>query len=640
MKKNYLLFTVLSSLLLAGCGNDESSTSVEESNSQTQTSETSSSSSAVITIPTVAESVAHISNNYTIAYTFKEGNTEYSFRNELEALSFSGEEGNVAYFSEFSESGYYLTENDSYIIYNDGYGKPIYTTNGKLENAEVAKLESLFDIKSSFSNAEWELGEYTADEFNYFTRDKAVIEAADFLTDYIARDYLSEEIDYVGAKITKKGKNYRIYSFTTYNEDGDQLIEGLVQRVGGSMALDYAPVLNNNLDETFRTKWLVASEYGNDISTKGDYIEVTKEDKLYVYAMDPETGNYTKKDLEFTFVAPAGDGSYLFADSSKNFVTLQYYQGDVMIRTLTEGAQQFKVDLCIEYYTYWFMAAADYFGYYVEEMLRDDQYFDQAVTQLGAVRAYYAAKMEFDETTGEEYATELVIVSQFLNQDALMENFCEGDETIYNGFVLGGLIFGNMIGAMATEGGMDIMFNISSVLPPDYAPVIYDDYISKAAPTAGQSASDYLVAYMTAAGYSYMNKETAAANPDFSINTSTNDPESGLNFNSIITRLLGEEMYGNVKDDEGNTVFKATDMYIFYKKNTEQDPNKEGDEYLYAGVLIVDRPMDGYVNFYGDVFLVAMGFFVVSGEIYGALQTWKNAQPNIDPAPASLKKLF
>ena len=146
MKKNYLLFTVLSSLLLAGCGNDESSTSVEESNSQTQTSETSSSSSAAITIPTVAESVAHISNNYTIAYTFKEGNAEYSFRNELEALSFPGEEGNVAYFSEFNESGYYLTENDSYIIYNDGYGKPIYTTNGKLENADVAKLESLFDI--------------------------------------------------------------------------------------------------------------------------------------------------------------------------------------------------------------------------------------------------------------------------------------------------------------------------------------------------------------------------------------------------------------------------------------------------------------------------------------------------------------
>lgn len=639
MKKNYLLFTVLSSLLLAGCGNDESSTSVEESNSQTQTSETSSSSSAAITIPTVAESVAHISNNYTIAYTFKEGNAEYSFRNELEALSFSGEEGNVAYFSEFNESGYYLTENDSYIIYNDGYGKPIYTTNGKIENADVAKLESLFDIKSSFSNAEWELGEYTADEFNYFTRDKAVIEAADFLTDYIARDYLSEEIDYVGAKITKKGKNYRIYSFTTYNEDGDQLIEGLVQRVGGSMALDYAPVLNDNLDETFRTKWLVASQYGNDISTTGDYIEVTKEDKLYVYAMDKETGNYTKKDLEFTFVAPVGDGTYAFTNG-EILVTIAYYQGDVMIRTLTEGAQQFKVDLCIEYYTYWFMAAADHFGYYVEEMLRDDQYFDQAVTQLGAVRAYYAAKMEYDETTGEEYATELVIVSQFLNQDALMENFCEGNETIYNGFVLGGLIFGNMIGAMATEGGMDIMFNISSVLPPDYAPVIYDDYISKAAPTAGQSASDYLVAYMTAAGYSYIDKETAAANPDFSINTSTNDPEAGLNFNSIITRLLGEEMYGNVKDDKGNTLFKATDMYIFYKENTEQDPKEEGDEYLYAGVLIIDRPMDGYVNFYGDVFLVAMGYFAVSGEIYGALQTWENAQPNIDPAPASLKKLF
>ena len=631
---HYLLFTVLGSLLLAGCGNDNSSTSSVESS--TTTSSSSSSSKAEAYVPTLQESVAHISDNYTIAYSLYDGGQEYSFRNELELLSFTGAEGNLAYFSEFNEYGYYFTNSDSYIIYNDGYGKPIYTTAGKLDRATVSEVKELLDLNTNFTNADWELDSgYTADKFEFLTRDENALATANFLTDNIFID----EADYVMATVNKKGKNYRIYSFTLFNADGDELTEALVQRVGGSMALDSIPTLNDNLDETFKTKWLIASNYGNDLGKAGDYFEITSDEKLIVYTLD-ENGFYNKSSIEYTFVAPYGDGSYVFSDASSNLALISYYQGNMLLQTYQNGASSIKYDLCMEYYTYWFLAAADYLGYYVEQMTTDDEYYKTAVTDLGAVRAYYAASMTKDPTTGEEYADELVIVSQFLNQDALKENFCEGDITIYNGFVLGGLIFGNMIGALATEGGMEIMFNISSVLPPEYAPVDFTKYTSKAPVTAGQTSIEYLVSYMEAEGYSYMNKERAAANPTLTINAVTGDATSGLNFNTVINRYLADDAYGIVKDQNGNEVFRGADMYIFYKENPEQDPKTEGDEYLYAGVIITDREVEGFVNFYGNVYLTAMGYFIVSGDIYGALQTWAEAQPDITPEPTSLKKLF
>ena len=612
---------------------DYISSSESSSTNDNISSSESSSTNSDIYIPSMKESVSHISDNYTIAYTIKEGNEERDYRNELEKLNLSGAEGNVVYFSEYSESGYYFTENGSYYIYNDGYGQPIYTTNGALTNEEITLLESFLDINANFSNAEWELGEYDATTFTYYTRDEAVIATADFLTDY----YFTEEIDYVMATIEKKGKNYRTVSFTIFNTGGDVLTNALIQRVGGTMALDVTPVLNDNLDETLKTKWIITTGYGNDIGKLSDYFEVTSDNKLIVYNLGQDN-LYSKNPTEYIFKAPEGDGSYLFADSSNNFVTLQYYQGDVLLRTAAAGATEFKVDLCMEYYTYWFMAAADYFGYYVEPMAKDDDYYDSAVTQFGAVRAYYAAKMEYDETTGAEYATELVIVSQFLNQDALIAEFFEGDVTMFNGYVLGGVIFGNMIGAMATECGMDIMYNIASILSPEYAPIDFEKYTSLATPEAGQSASEYLVEYMTAAGYSYMDKASSAAQPDYSINTNPAYETSGINFNDTITRLLADDSFGHSTDVDGNTIFKGTDMYIFYKANPDEDTNEYGDEYLYAAVIITDRIVDDRINFYGDVYLVAMGYFIVSGEIYGALQTWQNAQtPSVNPRISPLK---
>ena len=74
-------------------------------------------------------------------------------------------------------------------------------------------------------------------------------------------------------------------------------------------------------------------------------IDITK---LYVYTLNPETGEYTKSSNEYSFVAPYGDGSYVFADTANNLVTVQYYQGDVLLRTAAAGATQFKFDLCMQ----------------------------------------------------------------------------------------------------------------------------------------------------------------------------------------------------------------------------------------------------------------------------------------------------
>lgn len=633
MKKNYLLFTLLGALVISGCKNDDSSSTTSESS--TQTSSISSSSSELV-IPTMTEAVAHISDNYTIAYSIatKDSNgnvVEYEFKNALERLTLTGAENNLVYFSEYNEYGYYITSEDSYVIYNNGYGKPIYTTNGKLAEEDVVAFERLIDLNGHFSAADWELqDDYTSSEFHYLTRDKNVIATASFLT-----DDLSGEADSVMATVTKKGKNYRISGFTTYDVDGYEIVSAEVQRVGGSMAINSVPVLDDSLDETFKTRWLVATEYGNDISKANDMFEITNDNRLVVYNMNTETGEYTKNSVEYTFVAPMGDGSYAFQNSDTGTVVLvQYYGGNLLLRTAAAGAQSFKVDICIEYYTYWFTSAAQYLGYIVEEMFSDDDLYPDAVLDFeGAIRAYYIYSVEVDPTTGAESIGDIIVVTQYLNQETLINNYFEGDVTLYNGCVLGGMVYGNFLGTMASsQEAFDIMYEIASVIPPSYAEFDSSVYPE---PTAGQTALDYMVAYMTSQGYEYMNKEKAAAQPDFTINTVTDDPEAGLNFNDVITKILTNYASVPTKDAEGNTVelFKAEDFYIFYKANPDDNEEKEGDEYIYAGFLVCDREIVGYINFYEDVFLMAMGYFIISGEMYGALETWKAAQPAETPTP-------
>ena len=65
MKKKYLLMALLGALTITGCNNDDTSST----SSSTNNNSTTSSSTSKDVIPTVAEGVSKIEDNFTVSYT-------------------------------------------------------------------------------------------------------------------------------------------------------------------------------------------------------------------------------------------------------------------------------------------------------------------------------------------------------------------------------------------------------------------------------------------------------------------------------------------------------------------------------------------------------------------------------------------
>lgn len=649
MKKNYLLISVLSALVLSGCGNDNSSSvnssTNTSSNANPSSSSVVSSSDSVVSstvsssqapaeyVPTVAESVAHISDNYSVYYSLTAGGETYEFKNELERMSITGAEGCLAYFSEYNEYGYYLTaDNEGYVIYLNGFGDPIYTSYGKLEAQDVEMFTTLVDINSNFSNAEWDYDGKTAEGvYEYFTSDPYALATASFLTDYAEEDPIS----FVKASVKKSGKSYKISGFTTYDEDGNVITEASIKRVGGSMPLDKAPVLNDDLDLAFCTKWMVATEYGNHLGGYLSSFTVSEAGELTVETFDAETGVYTKTEDKYQFVQPDGVGFYLFSDASGNIVKLKVSGGSVLFMTYNAATQTTGYDFAVEYYQAWFDMAVNYFGYYTEELTSDDVNYATFVTGMGADSAFYLAEIHVDENTGEEYISDLVLMVQYLNKEKAVRNYADGDTALYNGYAFNGYAFGNICfgGATSTE-AVRILQNIAAVIPTETCDFDMNKY---PVVNTGESSLDYIVRTMESLGYTTVNKETA--DPNFEVNlepaydengeaildSDGNPVMEGICFYDEINEIV--ETYTDYKDAEGNILFSATDYYFFYKVNPDEDPEYAGDEYLYSSIMVCDVNMENFKGGYGNVFLLGYGFFAVTGVLFEVASTWSANQP-------------
>lgn len=613
MKKNYLIFTLLGALVLGGCKNDNN-TSSSSSNSTSENT------------PTVAAAVSYISNNYTINYSLTDSNgSVWNYANKLEKVkNLDGAEGNLAYYSEYSELGYYImAEDDAYVdgyqFYLNGYGKPVYNTNGRLGAEDIANFEILVDLNGNFSKAEWEL-DSTKDGVNeFFTNDTLVIATASFLT-----DYLSEEnpVAFVKAIV----KEDKLSGFTTFDADGNTITEASIKRVGGSMAIDYVPYLDDELDECLVTKWMIASEYGNHLGGYLSSFEINSKGELVVYSLDQETGAYVKSTETYTYSQPSGSGYYIFEKTgSSDYVMLRITGGDVLFYTYDYETDTMGVDFAVEYYTGWFMLAINYLNsvstthtYYMEEIPSGDVNYD-IVTSLNAKKGYYLYANTIDSTTGEEITEYMVLLVQYLNKEVAIQEYFGGDTATYNGFAMSGYAFGNLaLAAYYSAESMRIIFDIASVIPTEYCDYDMSKY---PAVTEGQTALDYVIGYFESEGYSYVNKETA--DPEFVVNEKVDSTtgevlEEGTNFYNEINEIV--EAYASVKDSNENELFGAVDYYIFYKEMVDETT---GETFVvYAGVMVCNTNMEGYSGGYDNLFVFGYGYFNVTGAIYEALNTW------------------
>ena len=658
MKKNYLLISVLSALVLSGCGNDNSSSVNTSSNTKPSSSLVNNSSFGSVTsssnvtsssdkgsttisssqapaeyVPTVAESVAHISENYSVYYSLTSNGETYEFKNELERMSITGAEGCLAYFSQYSEYGYYLTaENEGYVIYLNGFGDPIYTTYGKLTDADVQMFTTLVDINSNFSNADWDYDGKTAEGvYEYYTSDPYVLASASFLTDYAEEDPIS----FVKASVKKSGKSYKISGFTTYDEDGNVVTDATIKRVGGSMPLDKAPVLNDNLDLAFCTKWMIASNNGNHLGGYMSSFEISEDGVLTVQVLDENTGAYIPSDARYEFVQPDGTGFYIFMDANGNLVKLRVSGGAVLFVTYDAATKTQGYDFSVEYYQAWFELAVNYLGYTMEPLTPDDVNYAPFVVEMGADSGFYLYEILVDETTGEEYIESLVLMVQYLNKEKAVRNYADGDTSLYNGYAFNGYAFGNICfgGATSTD-AVKLLQNVASIIPTETCAFDFNKY-----PTVnpGETSLEYIVKTMESLGYTAVNKENA--DPNFEVNLEPaydangnaildkdgNPVMEGVNFYNEINEIV--EMFTNYTDKQGNVLFSATDYYFFYKANPNEDPEYAGDEYLYSSIMVCDVNMEDFKGGYGNVFLLGNGFFAVTGVFFEVATTWSAAQP-------------
>ena len=391
------------------------------------------------------------------------------------------------------------------------------------------------------------------------------------------------------------------------------------------MPLDKAPVLNDNLDTAFCTKWLIATEYGNTLGGYMSAFEVSEAGVLTVTLLDEETGAYVPTTDRYEFVQPSGLGDYIFYDSTTGrIVTLKVSGGAVLFYTYNANGEMTGVDFAVEYYQAWFEMAANYFGYTMEPLTSDDVNYPTFVTGMGADGAFYLYEILVDETTGEEYIDSLVLMVQYLNKEKAVRNYADGDTALYNGFAFNGYAFGNIcFGGATSNEAVRMLQNIASVIPTETCAFDVTKYPSV---NPGQTSLDYIVSTMEGLGFTAVNKETA--DPNFEVNTEYdadgNVIEEGVNFYEEINAIV--ELYTDYTDNQGNVLFSATDYYFFYKENPEDDPTTYGDEYLYSSIMVCNVDMEMFRGGYGNVFLLGYGFFAVTGILFEVASTWSQAQ--------------
>ena len=642
MKRNYLIFTLLSALVISGCKNDDTSSSNNASNSGSNSTSSSITGTNQGEAPTVKEAVSHISKSYSIYYSMYDSyNNKHEFKNAVETSKRSGAEGDIAYYSDFNGYGYYVEKESSkgYTIYNNGKGNPIYTARCELSAEYIAVFNQLIDLNGNFSNAEWTYDTFENDVYTYYTDDTAVIATASFLTDHIDKE---NPVAMVKANIAK---NKKISGFKTYNADGDVLIEAEIKRVNGSIAINATPelVADDYVDPAFNTKWMATSNTSH-IGYLGAF-EVTSDKKINIYSFDQTTYMYEKLDETYSFSYTNEMGYYIFTNpTSQNQMWLKISTGYVSFLTFDVASQTIGEDVALEYYTVWYQMAVDACGFYMEEITSGDVNYE-IVTASGASKGYYLYSNVIDEETGEEYTDKMLVMLQYLNKEEAVEKSFGGDTTTYNGFALAGYAYGNIVlGGYFSAESISLVVQISQYLQLEFADFDMSQY---PVAEAGQSALDYVISYMTSEGYSYVNKETA--DPDFVVNAEqavdeeTGEPlfdengapvMEGVNFYDEINDYIG--FYSDVKYNQEGDTFSAVEMYVFYKDSETQAFDKETGEPLfdengdpvmesfveYTGFLVCDMDMTGFVGGYDTVFNCGIGYFSSTGKLLEACMTW------------------
>lgn len=652
MKKNYMILTMLSALVISGCGNDGTSSSNDNS-----------ASTSVYVTPKVKEAVSHISYNYSIYYSFFDtNNVEHEYKNFVETSKRADGKGDLAYYSEYNGWGYYVKadESEGYSIFTNGEGKTIYNSSCYLEKQDIDDLKVFLDLNGNFSNANWTL-ESESEKDNtvtYFTDDAKVIATASYLT-----DYLSETNPVTNVKATIKDR--KLYGFTTYNTDGDVIIEAEVKRVGGSKAIENTPIKvdDDYIDPMFYTKWMAVYGY----SHFGGYgaFEVSKKDnKVRSYLFDINTEKYSKLPYEYEFLGADGIGFYYFEDSATgNRLAMKINEGYVSFATYDKKTGETLSDYAYEYYSIWFQLAAEMGGLGVEEIASEDPLFeimDIYEAPKGFVLCSYATNED-----GEQYEENAVIMLQYLNKEEVLEKFFDGNTALYNAFSLNGYVYGNIVFSfyyMGEEDAPDQLLSLVAQIIPDHEFIEFDtsEYPEV---KEGQSAMDYLIETMVGQGYSYVNKDTA--DPNFVINEQQvpvvdeetgeelkdedgnviTESDGGINLYEIIHNMLeaNQDVPFSYDYETGKTItFNTLDVYVFYRETEapvldevtgEELKDEEGNPIMetyteFSCVFVCDTDVSESVIYAGfnDVFVAGLGYYVVTGNILQACIVWKNAQ--------------
>lgn len=606
MKKNYLLMTVLGSLVLTGCGNNsntnsESSSSNVGSSSSSSSSTTSSSSSTSQgdEYITVEEAVADIEKSFTVNYS-------------IDGVKFSTKYHQNVFYSDFLEEGYYFVEDTVYYVYLQGDGTPVYSDKGNLETylenenfAEALRLQ--LDLSTNFSAAEWEFAEVTNDdEVIYATTDEKVVATANLLTDF----QNDEEIYYVEAVLSIDDE--QISGFVTKNQDGEVLAEASLGRFGTSNPLGGAyrePVKSEALDPSLVNVWVIYMNAETNIGGAGTVLEITADGKLHVPTYDAE-GNPISYDV-YSYVMPSGLGQYVFTNTAGDIAMFDVWYndyGDVYFETLPAGGSKEDVqyNIAVSYYTLLFFQAAEMeytndsgsFSkgtYYVEKIPVDDEEYSAFVEELdGAVAAYRV----YDAATLEDAST-YVIVTQFATTEKVVALL--GDAELYNGYAMFGMqVWGNfaLTGYESVDDSV-IFENVTYLLPsifvaPDTSlyPVVEE----------GESLIDYLIRYFESIGFSYVNKDTV--------------PEESQ-YKETIDGLMAS--YSNL--GEGKPTIQ--DAYVFYGQVTID--GGVYSMYVAIGVFDMDNMDEFFYHGVGNT-AVLSGYLMVCGGALNASFTWAMSQ--------------
>lgn len=605
MKKNYLLMTVLGSLVLSGCtleiatpnkpntNSSNSNSSNVGSSLSSSSSSSSSSSTSQDDYMTVAEAVAEIENSYTVNYSVDGVKSSTKYHQDV-------------FFSEYSQDGYYFVEDTVYYVYLQGDRTPVYSEQGDLEayleeENFAAALRLQLDLAANFTAAEWEFVEVTNDnEVIYVTTDELVVATANLLTDYQHEN----DIYYVEAIVSEDDE--QIAGFVTKTQDGEVLAEASLGRFGTSNPLGGAyrtPVKSEDLDPSLVNAWVIYANMETNIGGAGTVLEITADGKLYVPTYDAE-GKPISYDV-YSYVMPSGLGQYLFTNAAGDVAMFEVWfndYGDIYFETLPAGGSSADVqyNIAVSYYTLLFFQAAEMEYariekgvYYVEKIAVDDEEYSVFVTEIdGAVAAYRV----YDGATLEDSST-YIIVTQFATIEKLM--FALGvDEELYNGYAMFGMSFWNNFAVTGYESADDtILFeNIAYLLPPTFVAPNIELY-----PVAnqGESLIDYLVKYyVETLGFSYVNKDTVTEESQYK---------------STIDDLLAS--YSNLGEGKPS----IQDVYIFYGQ-----VSIEGTVYsMYVAVGVFDMyDMDNYFSHGVSNTAILSGYLMVCGGALNASLTW------------------